>query len=396
MATYSYQAKKEASKVIEGQIEALTKEEAAAKLSSLGLFPIIVEENRTAVRVPAKVKLKELIDFTQQLSTLINSGSPLLPSLNTLISSTDQVRLRPVIEDITAQIKDGSDFHSALAKYPGIFNQLYCSLVQIGEASGSLGENLTRLADFLEDELDFRSNIISVATYPLLILGVGLITIVILLQFVIPNLVSIFDEIGQSLPLPTLFLVRLSGFFSRFAFFILAGITGIFFILKSRLKKPQFRLQWDKLKLKFPLIGNLIKKVEITRFSRTLSILLRNNIPIDASLRIVTNTVSNFFIRSQIDTLESQIKEGFSLSEAMKKITVFNAAFINVITIGANSGEMDRVLANLAKDYDKQISRGIKSLMSMLEPVLILGVGAVVGFIVVSMLLPIFDIDFNF
>ena len=396
MPVYTYQAKKGPSEVIQGQIEAPTKEEAISKISTSGLFLIDVAEKKTSKRETTKVSLKQLVEFTHQLSTLINSGSPLLTSLNTLVSQTDQAKLRPILLDVVAQVKDGQDFSYALEQHSKIFPRLYSSLVKIGEASGTLGQNLNRLAEFLEEEMDFRSSMVSALTYPSLIILVGILTVVALLRFVIPKLVGVFQELGQALPLPTLFLVNLSDFVTRYGSFILIAFGFLIFSGKKYLGKPQNKFNWDRTKLKIPLLGELLQKIQICSFSRTLAILLRNGVPVDNSLRVLANTVSNSFIQKEISKLEEAIAQGTSLSEAMKASPVFVPAFINVVTVGEDSGSLDTVLENLAIDYNKEINRKIKNLMSLLEPLLILGVGLIVGFVVLSMLLPIFSIDFNF
>lgn len=395
MPIYLYQAKQAPTQIVNAQIDASTKEEAIAKISSLGLFLVWIKEKETRLKTTSKVSLKIVVEFTRQLSTLVNSGSPLAVALNTLASQTEQSKLKPVLLDVISQVKDGQDFSYALGKYPNIFPQLYTSLVKLGETSGTLGENLRRLASFLEEDMDFRNDIISALIYPSLILVVGVIAVFVLLRFVIPELVVIFEDTGQALPLPTLLLVKLSDFVSRFSIFILAFFGFFIVAVKRYLKKFENRLKWDEFVLKVPVFGDMLKKIEICRFSRTLSILVRNSVPIDISLKVLSKTIGNLFIRQQISGLEKAIKEGESLNVSMKKLGVFNSTFIDVVTVGESSGELGFVLENLSADYNKEVNRGIKNFMSLLEPMLILGIAIVVGFIVLAMLLPIFQMDFN-
>lgn len=396
MAVFLYKAKKGPSEFAEGQIEAQNSQEVILKLDALGLFPVFIKEKKVLLGRRSRVALKDLVEFTHQLGTLINSGSTLISSLSTLASGTEQIRLNPIVLDIIPQIKEGAHFSQALERYPYVFSQLYISLVKTGEASGTLGENLSRLAQFLEEELDFRTNIIAILTYPAIIVGVGILTVAALLKFVIPKLVGIFDDIGQSLPLPTLVLKNISDLFSRYGIIILGGGVIFLFIAKRYFRTAQSRIWWDEARLNLPLVGLLLKKIEIARLARTLAILLKNGVTIDASLRVVTLTMSNAFFQRQIERVEKQIKEGMSLNEAMKAVNVFPAAFINVVTVGEESGELDNVLENLSVDYNKEIHRKVKAVLGILEPMLILGVGLMVGFVVLAMLLPIFQIDFNF
>lgn len=396
MPIYLYKAKKGLWEIIEGRVEAQTQAEAAGKVDALGLFLIAIEEQKDSFKRSVKISLKDLAAFSRQLSTLINSGSNLLFSLTTIVSETGQDKLKPVLLDIISQVKDGQRFSQALDRYPNVFSQLYISLVRTGEASGTLGENLERISQFLEDEIEFKSNMFSILIYPLSILAVGLLTIVVLFNFVIPRIVKIFDEMGQSLPLPTLLLKNVSSVFSKYWLIILVSIFLMFLLLKKYLAQPRNKLKWHKYRLSMPLLGELFKKIEISRFSRTLAILLRNGVALDISLKVVSATVTNIFFRKQVENIEKDIREGLSLNKAMKKIKMFPPAFINIITIGEESAALERVLGRLCADYDKEINRKIKNLLSILEPVLILTMGLVVVFVVASMLLPIFEIDFNF
>lgn len=396
MAVYLYRAKKDPYNFLEGQIEASSRQEALAKIDSLGLFPVWIEEKAHSLKIPPKVSLRELTEFTHQLSTLVNSGLTLLGALNTLTYEIEQVRLKPLLLDIVSQIKSGEEFSQALKKYPHIFSPLYTSLVKIGETSGTLGENLKRIAQFLEEELDFRTNIVSILIYPCLIAGVGVLTVFTLLRFVIPKLVDIFQEIGQTLPLPTAFLINVSQLFSRYWILILGVVILLFFGGRRYFNNPHNKLQWGSFKLRMPMLGDLFKKIEVCRFSRTLSMLLRNGVPIDASLKVLVFTLSNLFFKKQIEKISERIREGVSLNEAMKKTEVFPSGFINVVTVGEETGALDKVLEAISEDYSKEINRKIKRLLTILEPFLIMSVGLIVGFVVLSMLLPIFQIDFNF
>jgi len=396
MALYTYRAKRSLGKLETGKIEATSKQEAIAKIDSLGLFPVTVDQEQRPLARMGRASLKETVAFTHQLSTLINSGSTLLESLKTISSETKQVTLKPIITDVIDHVQEGGDFSEALKKYPRVFSELYVSLVKIGETSGTLGENLRRIAEFLERELDFRSNTTSIMIYPLLIISVGIITVGILLTFVIPKLVNIFDELGQTLPLVTTVLINASRGFSRY-WFVYLGVVGlVFFGTRYYFKNRERRLKWDRFKLNIPFFGTVIKKIEVCQMARTLAILLKNGVTMDGSLQVLAESAPNSHFRNVIAQLEADIKEGSSLNEAMAHTKFFSPTFVNIVTVGENSGTLDRVLGEFSNDYDKEVNRDIKSLLAILEPLLILGVGLIIGFIVFSMLLPIFQIDFNF
>ncbi|MFH1504737.1 MAG: type II secretion system F family protein [Candidatus Omnitrophota bacterium] len=396
MAVYLYEAKDKQGKSLKSRVEAQNRQEALAMIDSLALFPIWIEEKKGAFKASSKVPLKNLVEFSRQLSTLINSGATIFSALNTLVSETKQAGLTPVLMDVILQVKEGVSFSQALEKYPHVFSRFYISLVKTGEESGTLGENLKRIADFLEEDMDFRVNLVSILVYPFLIIGVGIVTVFILLKFVIPKLVNIFEEIGQSLPLPTVILKNISSIFSKY--WILLGVLSLlsFFIIRKFFSIPKNKLKWNKFKLDIPLVGNLFRKIEICRLARTLAILLRNGVAMDVSLRVLTATISNIFFQKQIIKIENEIKEGFSLNEAMRRTKAFPNIFLDAVTVGEESATLDIVLENLSNDYSKQINREIKSFLSLLEPWLILGIGLGVGVVILSMLLPIFLIDFNF
>ncbi len=396
MVVYAYKAKKRPGEIKEGQIEAGSESEAVAKINSLNLFPVSVEEKTVTHKQARKVSARDTIDFTHQLSTLMNSGATLIESLEALKAQAENMRFKEIIADISMTVKEGADFSESLRKYPKLFSTLYISLVEIGEKSGSLGENLRRVAEFLEEDLDFKTNMVSILTYPLLILVVGVLTIFVLLTFVVPKLVTIFEELGQTLPLMTTILISVSEFFSKYGLGILAGAALAFLLFRQFLRNPRNRFGWEKFKVNLPVLGNLLNKIELSQFARTLSLLLRNGVSLGQALDLLSKNIPNLFFREQISQIRTDIHQGVSLNESMKKNPVFPPAFINVVAVGERSGVLDRVLENVFRDYNKDINRQIKHLMSLLEPFLIVGVGFIVFLIVISILLPIFSIDFNF
>lgn len=396
MSIFLYQAKKNSGELAEGQLEAANKQEALAKIDAMGFFPLSLEEKKSSRKEGKKVSIKEITEFTHHLSTLINAGLPLLPSLNSILSEMPLGSLKSIVMDVVSHVKGGEDFSTALERYSHIFPKLYTSLVKIGETSGTLGVNLKRIAVFLEEGLEFKSNIFSILIYPSIVVGVGVMTICLLLGFVIPQLVGIFEETGQILPLPTLILIKISDIFSQYWFFLFGFIVVFIMIGQRSLKKAPNRLKLDRLKLDLPLVGELFKKIEVCRFSRTLAVLLRNGVSIEASLKVIVATIPNLFFQKEVARIGERIKDGLALSEAFKKVRIFSPSFINVIKVGEKSGTLDEILESISEDYNKEINRKIKDVLAFLGPVLILIVGMLVVFVMLAMLLPIFDMDFNF
>jgi type II secretory pathway component PulF len=289
MPSFFYKAKVSPEKVICGSIEAETKSEAISKLISQGYFPISVEEHLLLDRhllFLKKISHRDICIFTHQLYSLVSSGLPLLNALNTILGQTQNRYLKQILSDVVTKIKDGRSFSEALSNWPNIFSPLYTSMIKSAEAGGNLDEVLNRLEDYLSREQELRSNIRGALAYPFFIALVGIFTILILLSFVIPRLTVMFEDMGQILPLPTRILIGISNFLRNYGWFMIALIFIFSLILRRRLKNPQGRVILDRFKLKLPVLGEIIQKIEISRFSRTLSVLLSSGVPMISALEI--------------------------------------------------------------------------------------------------------------
>jgi len=401
MARFIYKAKRGPAEVKEGKIEAENQNQAAAKLSSMGLFVLSVEEETVAFIKRSKgrflffksIPLRDLGNFTRQLSNLLDSGLTMLNGLSVLMDQSENPHLRHTIGLIRDDVKGGATFSAALAKYPKVFSVLYVSMVASGEISGSLEEVLRRLSDFMEKDEESTSKVRASMAYPALMAFVGFITIFVLLSFVAPRLTAIFIDLGQALPLPTKILIGVSSLFARFWALIIIAIIIAITVFKRWLKTVSGKTVFDTIKLKIPLIGSFIQKVEIARFGRTLGTLIENGVPIIRALSVAAGTLGNTLIRQDIEGARKGIVEGASLSESIKKSKYFPAMVTNMIAVGEESGTLERSLFKIADAYDTEIERTIKTITSLLEPGLILFMGMVVGFIVIAMLLPIFHLN---
>ena len=401
MPRYLYKAKKGPKEVLEGNIEADSENTAINKLTESGCYPISVRKETAASDKKSKeiflfskrIKTKDLADFTRQLSELLDSGLTLFDALNILENQTAIQQLKDVIRDVRGRIKGGSTFSESLKSNPRIFSDLYVNLVKSGEAGGVLGEVLANISDFLEKEVDTRSKIIAALSYPLLMVTVGFISIFILLGFVIPKLTNMLVEMGEALPLPTSILIGLSDIVKSYWVLLLILIGGFIFFVKGSKKNKIARFTVDSLKLKLPIFGALIRHGELARFSRTLSTLLKNGVPMLSSIKITSDVIDNGVIKRQIEAVHNDVKSGSSLQAAIKKNTDFPLFLINMTAVGEEGGSLDRTLLKVAKAYEAETDRMIKILSSLMEPVIILAMGLVVGFIVISMLLPVFQIS---
>jgi len=399
MPIYEYKAKKSPTEIVEGTIEAESEASALAKLSGLGYYPIsIAKEGESGLKRPPlylfkRVKLHDLTVFTRQLSDLLDSGLTLLNALNIIYQQTENKVFQSIIGDIRDQVRDGRPFSETLRRYPDVFSSLYASMARSGETGGMLEGILERLANFSEAQERLKTKIKSALAYPAVMASVGLITIVVLITFVIPKIVGMFEDLGQTLPLPTAVLVNVSAFFINYWYIILGVIALIGFILTRIAKTEEGKITIDRIRLGLPIIGDLIKKSEIAGFSRTLGTLLENGVPILESLDTVANTMQNSAIKKEIMNACEEVRDGKSLSKSLLTKRHFPIFASNMIAVGEEGGSLEKSLYKVADSYEREADNVIKTMTSLLEPFLILTMGLIVGFIVVSMLLPIFQIN---
>ncbi len=401
MPIFVYKAKTGPKNIITAEIEAENENMAISKITELGYFVISLEPK---VGAPAtarsiqgitrgKVRLSDVTLFTRQLSDLLDSGLTLVRALNIISGQTANKRLIAVIQGITDYVKEGVSFSEALSKYPNVFSPLYANMVKAGELAGALEKVLARLAELLESEEDLLSRVRAAMAYPLLMLLVGSMTIFVLMTFVIPKLVEMFEEMGQMLPLPTRILIAISDILVEYGLVVMALIVVVFFILRKWSQTNDGRLIFDKIKLSIPKFGEFYRKLELARFTRMLGTLLTNGVPILQSLRVVTQTLNSQVLKNELATIHKSIEEGSMLSKEISKTQEFPLFLSNMIAIGEESGRLDSSLLKIAKTYDNETTRVLKILTSLIEPLLILFMGSIVGFIVISMLLPIFQIS---
>jgi len=403
MSKFIYKAKKSPDEVLEGVIEADSKNIAANKLIESGYYPVWIEEESvrgsTSVvtgglqPIAYRIKTRDIANFTRQLSGLLNSGLTLFNSLNLIESQTGSFYLKIIISNIKDSIKDGKSFSESLKNHPDIFSSLYVNLVKSGEEAGSLNEVLMNIADFLEKDEDIKAKIIAALAYPMLMAIVGFLTIFILIAFVVPKLVNMFIEMGEHLPLPTRILVSLSDFIKNYWLLLLIFIAGFIFLMKNSKTNTVTKHKIDQFKLKLPIFGDLIRHSELARFSRTFSMLLKNGVGVLHSLKITSDVIGNSVIKDWVESIYNDVRSGSTITASIKKKASFPIFILNMIAVGEEGGFMDRALLNIARNYETEVDRLMKIITTLLEPAFILIMGLVVGFIVVAMLLPVFEIS---
>lgn len=405
MPRFIYKAKGSPTELKEGLIEADTQHAAIYKISQMGYFPIEVKEElpqqasgELAVNIPfflrfKKIGWRDLAVFTRQLADLLGSGLTLLNGLGVLSRQTENARLKGIVRDIHNFVKEGGTFSNALARHPAAFSGIYVSMVKAGETGGMLEDVLNRLADYAEAEDQLRGKVRAALAYPVLMTLVGIGTIFVLLTFVIPKLAVIFEDMGQALPFATLTLIRISNFLTRYGWVMFIVLAIIFFALNRQRRTKDGKFAIDNLKMKMFGIGPLIQKAEIARFTKTLSTLLANGVPIIQSLEVSGSVVENEALRRDVDQLTKDVTMGVSFSRAIAKSARFPLFVTNMVAVGDESGHLEKALSKVAESCERDVDRTARIFTALLEPVIILVMGGIVGFIVISMLLPIFQIN---
>lgn len=402
MQKFLYKAKDGRKQLMEGILEAETERGALSKLSQMGYFPLSIQKEEAGPQRQASsrsfsiftgIRRRDITFFTRQLSDLLEAGLTLMRALNVIQDQTENPRLQEILGDIVSHVRDGKSFSDALAVYPKVFPPIYVSMVSSGEVGGILGGVLSRLADFSEKEEELQGKVRAAMAYPALICLVGMGTVAVLLIFVVPKLVLLFQDVGQVLPLPTQILIAVSNGVAKYWWvaLLIAALGGF---LGRRQSLPQgARLAIDRIKLRFPVWGSLIKKVEIARFARSLATLLSHGVPILQAMQSVYQATGNEMLKGELEKIGDQLRGGTTLSQGMRLSRIFPNLVINMVSVGEEAGSLDRSLIKIADTYEREADRAMKMMTALVEPVMILVMGSVVGFIVVSMLLPIFQID---
>lgn len=404
MTFFVYKATDQKGHFIEGDIEAPNYHVAVQQIQKLNYFPIQVKEGKSGGSwVPGikfsgsdffkQISQKQLLTLTQQLSTLIGAGITLDSSLSSLVKLAETDKLKQVLADIQKRVHGGSSFAEALSEHPKTFSKLYVNMIHAGEEGGVLTASLDRLAKFMEKSEDLKNNIRSALVYPSILALVGGSAVIVLITVVIPRFSTLFADMDTALPLPTKLMLSMSAVVSNYwwlliILFIMA-VAGFIYYIKTESGK----YRWDSLVLKLPLFGALVQKIEVSRFSLTLSTLLKSGVPVLHALGIVKSILSNSVIVSTMNPLQAGLKSGKGLSGPLEQSGIFPAMAVHMITVGETSGTLDDMLTKVSETYDKEVELSIKQIISLIEPMMILLMALIIGFIVISMLMAIFSIN---
>ncbi len=401
MAHYTYKAANKEGGIVDGTMEARDEQVVVNRLQSLGLYPIKVETPSALDAQPGaevgvylkRVKSLDVTTFTRELATLLSAGFPLERSLDTLSDLAENPRMREVIREILNELRSGSSLSECLAQHPRLFSNTYVNMVRAGETGGFLENVVERLAGYMENAQEVREYITSAMLYPIILVTVGGAAVAILLTMVIPRFAQIFAEQGRALPVSTQLLITLSVGVKDYWWLIALCITAVLLSIRAYRNTEQGSAWYDGTKIKLPVLGKFFLLNETARFARTLGTLLANGIPLYQSLLVVGDSVGNRVFARAVREASERLREGGGISEPLDKTGVFPPLFIRMVSVGEETGNLEMMLYKAADTYEKQVQTTVKRLIALMEPTMILILGAIVGFIVLSMLLAIFSIN---
>ncbi|MFZ1057995.1 MAG: type II secretion system F family protein, partial [Candidatus Rokuibacteriota bacterium] len=383
-----------------GEIEAPDRTAAVAELRRKAILVTQIKEKAggparaagVGGRFGGKVKDKEMAIFTRQFSTMVDAGLPLVQCLTILAEQSDSKTLRTVTSRVAGSVEAGSTLADALRRHPKTFDELYVNLVEVGEAGGILDTVLQRLSVYIEKAAALKRKVKSAMIYPLTIVGVAFIVVIFMLTFVIPTFAKMFAGMGADLPLPTLIVIRLSDFATRFWWLIIGAAIGIVVGIRAYYRTEGGRSLIDALVLKLPVFGTLIRKVSVARFTRTLGTLVSSGVPILEGLRITARTAGNRVVERAVLETRASVTAGKTLAEPLKASTVFPPMVVQMISVGEQTGALDAMLNKIADFYDDEVDTAVTALTALLEPMMIVFLGVVIGGLVIAMYLPIFKL----
>ncbi|MSR77434.1 MAG: type II secretion system F family protein [Candidatus Omnitrophica bacterium] len=423
MPKFNYKAKKGPTEIVQGEIDAESEDAALGKIAAQGLIPLKLESlSKQAAPAPSaaprkkeaptpssgpvkaldlaekaklQIKRRDFEIFTRQFAILLKANVPLLRIFGVLQKQADHPAFKLLLTDIQDQIRAGNSLSDALRNYPRIFNALYVNMIESGEISGTLDVVLRRLSDFSQKEAEIRSKIQSAMIYPIFLFVMGIATVFLLLTFILPRLMKVFEDLGTELPEITKSVITASHFCQDHWMVIVGTVVGLAVLFKTQgISKAQRKII-DPFLLKIPVFGDLIKKTETTKFLRSLELLYENGISLYKAVEVAARTVDNIAIQVQLETLREKLQGGATLTQSMQSVSYISDFVINMISVGEESGKLTEAVQETASFYEQEANQTVKLATALIEPFMILFIGGMIGFIVIAMLLPIFEISAN-
>jgi type IV pilus assembly protein PilC len=399
MITFAYQARDNSGKILSGVIESGNQDNAISNLMSRGLMVLSIQQKAQAKKLTTKLlepKETDLVIFTRQLATMVDAGLPLVTGLSALYEQMDpkkQKAMYTITGELITSVQSGDQFNQAVAKFPNAFSRLYIAMVRAGESGGLLSEILDRLAQFLEASVRLKKKVKSAMTYPLVVICIAVGISMFLVMKVVPTFAEIFKDFGSALPGPTQLLINTSDFLRAYWYIMLAVCFALYFAIKSWIKTPTGRETWDRWCLKLPIFGPLIHKICMSRMARTFAQMIRSGVPILETLEIIAETSGNAMVEKAIRRTSALVEKGDPLAVSLAKETIFPPMLLRMVSAGEATGKIDSMLEKMADFWDEEIEALLDALTSLIEPFLIVFLGAVVGFIVFALFMPIFKLS---
>ena len=395
MPIYQWEGKTTKGAIKKGETEGPDEAAIRTHLRQQNIIPTKITSKGTEIRISLpfkkKVNQRSIAVFTRQLATMIDAGLPLVQSLDILSSQQESKVFKNILREIREDVESGSTFAGALKKHPATFNELYTNLVVAGEEGGILDNILNRLSTYIEKSEALKKKVKSALIYPATIVGVAVIVVMILMIFVIPVFETMFKSAGQTLPLPTLIVLTISKLIKKYVIILIPALILLFYLLRKYHQTENGKAVLDSLLLKLPVFGPLFKKIAVARFSRTLGTLISSGVPILDGLNIVSRTSGNRAIETAILNARASIREGETIADPLNRSGIFPPMVIQMISVGESTGALDSMLSKIAEFYEDEVDIAVGNLTSLLEPFLMIFLGVVIGGVVISMYLPIFN-----
>lgn len=406
MTAFNYTVRNLTGELVKGSIDAETQDMVVSKLREMDYFVVSIDEIKESKPLTLskggsksfsffnRIKIRDMVVFTRQFATLISSGMSLLESLTVLEKQTINPKFSNIISEIRINVESGHSLSESMAKYSNVFTDIYISLIRAGEAGGVLDKTMNDLAEFLEKEEEIRLKIRNKTAYPKFVLGFAVVITFVIIVFLVPTFESIYEELGAQLPIITEVIIYIGNLFKNIYFYLILGVLifGGRYFFKRAMRTPRGKYVMDNIKINIPKFGDMFKKMSLSRFARHFGVLLTTGVPILSSLEISRGVAGNVLVDNAIDRIRKGIREGENIADPMSKMTVFPPMMIQMMAIGEKTGTLDEIAIKIADFYDREVSNSIDILVTILEPLMLLFVAGVIGAIVMSMYLPMFNI----
>ncbi len=401
MPIYSYKGINKQGQDVKATINCESEVVAKQRVKSQGIMLVSIKEKKAGSKSSGssfslgskKVNVNELAMMTRQLATLVKARIQIVDSLQALIDQVESDVLRVVLATVKTQVNEGVSLAKALAEHPKVFNNVYCNMVEAGEASGTLDVVLLRLAEFTESQVKLKNKVVGAMTYPIIIVIVGFAMMMLIFLLVIPQIAKMFKSAKKELPILTKIVIGISDFLQNYWYIVILGMILIFFGVKAYINSTSGQRRWHSLQLKLPIVGNLIKMINVSRFCSTLGTLLNSGVPILASMKIVKNLIPNVWMKDSVEESRISISEGSSMAGPLMKSGYFPTMVTYMISLGEKTGELEPMLEIISSNYEDQVEAKLSGLTSIIEPIMMVGMGGAVGLIIFAIVVPLMELN---